>query len=205
MTHITDRTFNRWLAATAALLIVVPAHSAFAQRAGTTAPAFSSPDINHVTMMSDASPAADAGIEGTVLDPSGAAVTGAELTIRNIASDQVQRGVSDAFGAFTVENLPPGSYEVTAAKAGLRGAKDERHRRVDGAPEAPHADLRLTIAAVAADAAAASDVALPRALEALETHVEQLEAELAALKAHVSEADAGHGRGNPAAVRCGTP
>jgi hypothetical protein len=102
MTHITDRTFNRWLVATAALLVVVPSHAAFAQRASAAAPAFSRTEVSPA-MISDASPAADARIEGTVLDPSGAAVTGAELTIRNIASAQVQRGVSDAFGAFSLE------------------------------------------------------------------------------------------------------
>jgi hypothetical protein len=170
--------------ATAALLVVVPSHPAFAQRASAAAPAFNSPDVSPVTMMSDASPAADARIEGTVLDPAGVPVAGAELTIRNMASDQVQRGASDAFGVFAIEHLAPGSYQVTAAKAGLGKANATvvltEHQKF-------HADLRLTIAAVAADAAAAFDATLPRALEALETHVEQLEAELAALKTSVAE------------------
>jgi hypothetical protein len=56
-------------------------------------------------------------IEGTVVDPSGAAVTKAVITIHNAVSGHRQETVSGADGTFRFSNIPPNPYhlEVTAA------------------------------------------------------------------------------------------
>src|SRR5579863_6035688 len=55
-------------------------------------------------------------IEGTVLDPSGAAIAHAQISIHNALTDHRQSTVSDANGAFKLGNIPPNPYhmEVTA-------------------------------------------------------------------------------------------
>src|SRR5580704_13447598 len=50
-------------------------------------------------------------IVGTVQDPSGAPVRAAELTVKNLATDEILGSTSDASGAFSIQNLTPGSYE----------------------------------------------------------------------------------------------
>jgi putative OmpL-like beta-barrel porin-2/carboxypeptidase family protein len=124
------------------------------------------------------------GIVGTVHDPSGAAVTGADLTIRNLANEKVQSRTSDASGAFNVQNLTPGFYEVMATKDGFREANTTV---VLAAHQQLHADLRLTPTAAAEETATPASKNSPSALETLETHIERLEAELAALKTRVGE------------------
>jgi hypothetical protein len=125
-------------------------------------------------------------IAGVVNDPTGAAVAGAALTIKNLANQAVQSRMSDALGAFDVENLVPGSYEITVAKDGFRVANttvalDGRQRW--------RADLRMTLAA--ADENGAANPSAPGAPASLETRIEQLEAELATLKNDAAATPAG--------------
>src|SRR5471032_1635777 len=121
MTHMSGRKFNRMLVTAGALAALSVSHAAIAQ---------------------DGRPVA--GIVGTVHDLSGATVTGANLTIRNLSSAQIQSRTSDAFGVFNVQNLAPGSYELTAAKGGFREANTTV---VLAANQQAHTDLRLTSAA----------------------------------------------------------
>jgi hypothetical protein len=118
-------------------------------------------------------------IVGTVQDPSGATVTGVDLTIRNLATDEVLIRTSDASGGFSVQNLTPGSYEIKAEKAGFREADATI---VVGASQRLHADFRLKLATTAESSVASAGTNAPD-LEALETRIEMLETELAALKA----------------------
>jgi hypothetical protein len=55
-------------------------------------------------------------IEGTVLDPSGAAVAGAEVTVANPVSGYKQSVLAGADGSYRLLNIPPNQYhlEVTA-------------------------------------------------------------------------------------------
>src|SRR5215469_4681632 len=62
-------------------------------------------------------------ISGTVHDPTGAAVIGADVAVKNLANDKVDKAVSDAAGAYRIEGLIPGTYEVTAAKYGFSNSK----------------------------------------------------------------------------------
>ena len=53
-------------------------------------------------------------IEGTVLDPSGAVVAGATVTIRNTETNQVRTVVTDEHGFYRIAFLRIGPYEITA-------------------------------------------------------------------------------------------
>ncbi len=63
-------------------------------------------------------------IIGSVIDPSGAAVPGASIKIRNIDTNQVREVQSGNDGAFTSPNLPAGQYEAIVVKTGFRELKE---------------------------------------------------------------------------------
>lgn len=52
-------------------------------------------------------------IKGMVMDPSGAAVPGAKLTARNMATGVIAQTTSEKDGSYAFESLLPGNYEVT--------------------------------------------------------------------------------------------
>src|SRR5688500_9192311 len=58
-------------------------------------------------------------IEGTVTDPSGAVIQGAEVSVRGdtIAADR--RATTDARGVYRLTALPPGNYTLTVTAPGL--------------------------------------------------------------------------------------
>lgn len=60
-----------------------------------------------------------ASISGRVTDASGAAVPGAQLTTKNTATSATQTTTTDDQGRYTVPDLPIGSYEIQATKAGF--------------------------------------------------------------------------------------
>src|SRR5215210_373843 len=53
-------------------------------------------------------------ISGTVTDPNGAVIPGATITVRSINSGAVRNATASDEGVYTVTNLQPGPYEVTA-------------------------------------------------------------------------------------------
>jgi len=55
-------------------------------------------------------------LAGEVVDSSGAAVTGAAITARNLDTDITRSAVSDASGRYQIFALPLGPYEVRAKK-----------------------------------------------------------------------------------------
>ena len=57
---------------------------------------------------------------GTVEDATKAVIPGATVVARNLATNLQWTGVSGAAGEFTIPNLPPGQYNVTAEKPGFR-------------------------------------------------------------------------------------
>src|SRR5688500_17195747 len=59
-------------------------------------------------------------ISGTVADPSGAAVPGAAVTIRNIQTGITRSLESNAAGRYDAAALPVGTYEVRASLAGFQ-------------------------------------------------------------------------------------
>ncbi|HVS31766.1 MAG TPA: carboxypeptidase regulatory-like domain-containing protein [Thermoanaerobaculia bacterium] len=58
-------------------------------------------------------------IEGVVSDPSGAALPGVSITLRNTATNYTQRLITDSAGRFRAVLLPLGPYELTAELEGF--------------------------------------------------------------------------------------
>ncbi|MGA9667818.1 MAG: carboxypeptidase regulatory-like domain-containing protein [Terracidiphilus sp.] len=58
-------------------------------------------------------------IAGTVVDPSGAAVSGAAITLHNDGTNAEIKLVSDASGYYKAPLVPPGSYTVTVTSPGF--------------------------------------------------------------------------------------
>ncbi len=59
-------------------------------------------------------------ISGTITDSSGAAISDAQVQVKNSGTGVVQTAASDSQGRFTVPSLNVGQYEVTANKAGFQ-------------------------------------------------------------------------------------
>src|SRR5262252_7294106 len=60
-------------------------------------------------------------ISGTVQDPSGAAVSGAKVTITNIATGQKVELTSNSSGAYNSGPLAPGNYKIQVSAKGFNG------------------------------------------------------------------------------------
>lgn len=60
------------------------------------------------------------GIEGTVLDPSGAVIPGAQTTLLDIAQNQSRAIKTDATGHFEFDNLTAGQYRITSSFPGFK-------------------------------------------------------------------------------------
>lgn len=61
-----------------------------------------------------------AGIQGTVLDPQGAVVSDAKVTVTAQDTGLTQEGATDANGVYSVNRLAPGRYTVTVEKQGFK-------------------------------------------------------------------------------------
>jgi hypothetical protein len=59
-------------------------------------------------------------ITGLVADPSGAAVVGAQVHLKNMATNDIHDEASQANGSYQFNNLNPGTYEITVASAGFK-------------------------------------------------------------------------------------
>src|SRR5690242_18989130 len=62
---------------------------------------------------------------GTVSDPSGAAVPDVKIQASNMATKVNRETVSDSTGAYSLPNLPPGAYRITASKTGFQSSRVE--------------------------------------------------------------------------------
>lgn len=60
------------------------------------------------------------GIQGTVTDPSGAAVSGANVTGRNLDTGLSVATVTSGAGLYSLANLPPGRYSVTVSEPSMK-------------------------------------------------------------------------------------
>lgn len=59
-------------------------------------------------------------LQGTVTDPSGAAVSGAEVSVTNTATNHATSATTNEFGYFTVSALLPGHYRVEVSAQGFK-------------------------------------------------------------------------------------
>ena len=64
-----------------------------------------------------------ADLQGTVRDPQGAAVRGATVTARNLATNISRDATSNDEGVYQILGLPPGNYEITAEAQGFSKAR----------------------------------------------------------------------------------
>ena len=83
--------------------------------------------VGAVALFVDCAPSAYADVEGTirgtVVDSSGAAISGAAVKIVNVATNLERDVTSSEEGAFIAPNLPAGNYDVTVTKTGFRTYK----------------------------------------------------------------------------------
>ncbi len=61
-----------------------------------------------------------AGLQGSVLDPQGAVVPGAAVTLTNLATGITQKSTTDARGVYTFVGLAPGNYSLSVEKQGFQ-------------------------------------------------------------------------------------
>lgn len=64
-------------------------------------------------------------VRGTVLDPSGAAIPGATVEIKNPVSHYDQTAKTDAQGNFVFNNVPFNNYHATAKVSGFQSAEQD--------------------------------------------------------------------------------
>ncbi|MEP6703174.1 MAG: carboxypeptidase-like regulatory domain-containing protein [Acidobacteriota bacterium] len=86
-------------------------------------------------------------IGGTVTDPNGAAVPGASVTVKNIATNIANSVTSSDEGSYTVPFLQPGNYAISATASGFKTTTIENVKvQVDGRLTV---DLQLQVGAAA--------------------------------------------------------
>src|SRR4029077_5786894 len=61
-----------------------------------------------------------ASIQGTVMDPTGAAVSGAKITATNQDTGATRDAVTSDEGFYRISELPPGKYTVSVEAAGFK-------------------------------------------------------------------------------------
>src|SRR5580693_4997785 len=64
-------------------------------------------------------------VRGSVLDPSGAVIAGAQVTIQNPVSHYTRSVASDAQGKFEFSNVPFNNYHLTATAAGFQAGTQD--------------------------------------------------------------------------------
>ena len=69
-------------------------------------------------------------IAGTVKDPNGAVIVGAEVTVTSLATAEERKVTTDAEGNYTVPLLSPGTYRVSVTANGFKRAEIESVRVV---------------------------------------------------------------------------
>lgn len=65
----------------------------------------------------------NAQLNGTITDQTGSAIMGASIRLQNIATDTVFTATSNERGFYAIVNVPPGTYELTAASKGFANYK----------------------------------------------------------------------------------
>jgi hypothetical protein len=76
--------------------------------------------VGMVLVISVAGQTTNGNIQGTVVDPQGAAIAGATVTGRNMDTGLTIAASTSSAGLFALQNLPPGRYAVTVEFAGMK-------------------------------------------------------------------------------------
>src|SRR5687767_12049998 len=59
-------------------------------------------------------------VAGTVKDSVGSVIPGADITITNIDTNVVRKGISSEVGSYNLAGLPRGNYELTVELTGFK-------------------------------------------------------------------------------------
>ncbi len=97
-------------------------------------------------------------VTGLVSDTADASIPQAAIRIRHLETNIAREMMTSAEGEFTITNLPPGVYELTAEKSGFRG-----HRKsgiILEVGQVLREDIRLQVGAVNESISVHSEVAL---------------------------------------------
>lgn len=81
-------------------------------------------------------------LSGAVTDPTGAVISNATVTIKNIGTNKEETSTTNAEGNFRFNNLQPGVYSVTIAASGFSSSKRELTVEVG---RVSNADTKLTV------------------------------------------------------------
>jgi hypothetical protein len=82
-------------------------------------------------------------LSGTVVDPSGAAIVAAQLSITNRATGVNHATVTDSAGFYSVPNLLPGNYDVTVSATGFSTTKQSDIQLTVGAQQVLNVPMRI--------------------------------------------------------------
>jgi hypothetical protein len=82
-------------------------------------------------------------LQGAVTDPSGAAVGGAEITVRNVATGVTRVVKSGADGSYRVDPIPAGIYRIEVVSPGFTTATVERVETPVGASTTQNFQLQV--------------------------------------------------------------
>src|SRR5579885_2953389 len=85
-------------------------------------------------------------IVGQITDATGAAVPDADITVTNTGTGITVKMTADSSGAYSVPNLQPGVYEVTASKTGFQTYRTTGARVL--ASQAVRVDINLEVGQV---------------------------------------------------------
>lgn len=82
-------------------------------------------------------------LSGSVTDSTGAALSGAAITIHNVDTGSDRTAVSSESGSYTVSQLPPGHYTLTVAQSGFKSFQQQNITLVIGqiAEIDPHLEI----------------------------------------------------------------
>jgi hypothetical protein len=97
-------------------------------------------------------------LQGTVTDPTGAAIQGAELILKNIDTNVERRVEADEGGRYSFQFLPPGNYTLQTRKAGFK--TDQRDNISISLGDTIRVEVQLALGQASETVTVAGDVAV---------------------------------------------
>jgi hypothetical protein len=82
------------------------------------------------------------GVQGTVIDPSGAVISGAKVSLKNVATEQIASVNTNSAGAYTFAFLKPGNFVVTIEAKGFKTTRLSLTVKVD---QTANGDTKLIV------------------------------------------------------------